>query len=265
MHSLGLKLWSINENYVEEAVRLFHIKLYQYIELYVVPESYDKFIYLWENLDIPYVIHAPHFRFGMNLAKKENIIKNLAMVEETIKFADKLNAKTIIFHPGIAGNIEDTVFHLNIINDNRIVIENKPYHALNDGLICNGSSIEDIQFIINNAKVGFCLDIGHAFCSANSRKIDPILYLKEFLKLNPDIYHLTDGDFFSIFDSHLHFGSGNFDIKKILEILPSNCSITIETIKNFNDNLSDFEEDINFLDETGMLLLKTDTSPHHSF
>ncbi len=247
MYQFGLKLWSINKNYIDEAVRLYNSGIYEYIELYTVSGSYNDFIYLWCKLDIPYIVHAPHSLGGLNLAKKEDKYRNLKLIEEVLKFADTLKANIIIFHPGIDGDIENTVLILNEVNDNRIVIENKPYFSLLDNLICNGHSPEEIQFIMDNAKIGFCLDIGHAICSANAKKVDQLTYLKEFLKLNPSIYHLTDGYYESVYDRHDHFEEGNYDIKKILKLIPSDSLLTIETDKNFEDRLSDFRQDIIFL------------------
>ena len=53
----------------------------------------------------------------MNLANKSNFAKNLELTTEVQKFADTLNAQTIVFHPGIEGDIKETVRQLNIIND----------------------------------------------------------------------------------------------------------------------------------------------------
>lgn len=247
MIQFGLKLWSINKNYIEEAFRLYKEGIYSYIELYAVPDSYNKFIELWKNLDIPYVIHAPHYLGGMNLARREDKNKNFKLIEEVVKFANSLNVKKIIFHPGVAGDIEETVLQLNEIDDNRILIENKPYFSLDGSFVCNGNSPEEIKFIMDMANVGFCLDIGHAICSANASKIEPLDYIKQFIILNPDMYHLTDGDYRGIYDRHDHFGRGTFPIETILSILPHNCFITIETEKDLKDNLFDFIKDIKIL------------------
>ena len=42
--TFGLKLWSSNENYVKEAVRLFEKGRYQYIELYMLPGTEKKMV-----------------------------------------------------------------------------------------------------------------------------------------------------------------------------------------------------------------------------
>lgn len=248
MGKIGLKLFSINENYVQEAVKLFEHKIYDFIELYVVPESFDKCINLWKPLKIPFIIHAPHFKHGVNLANSDKFEENVKKAQEAQKFADELNAEFIIFHPGIVGDIKETVRQLNIINDSRILIENKPYFTvLNDGNICNGNSPEEIKFILENTKTGFCLDIGHCFCSANAKNIQQFKYLKEFLKLNPLMFHLVDNDFSSPIDKHLHFGQGNYEIEKILNYLPENPKITLETTKGSKENLNDFVKDIEYI------------------
>lgn len=245
MLKLGLKLFSINENYMKEAVRLYEQGFYEYIELYVVPGSYEDCIDFCKPVKIPYIIHAPHFRHGVNLAKKECFEQNIIHAHEAKKFADDLNAEYIIFHPGIAGNIEETAKQLNIINDSRILIENKPYFTiLDDGNICNGNSPEEIKYILDNTTTGFCLDFGHCFCSANARNILPFDYLNEFMELKPSLYHLVDNDFSSTIDKHLHFGQGNYDIEKILNYLPNGAKITLETTKDSKDNLNDFLNDV---------------------
>ena len=160
MYKIGLKLWSTNRNYVKEAIQLYKDNLYDYIELFSVPGSYEKYINMWKKLSVPYVIHAPHTMCGLNLAKKNSWPDNWPLIKEALKFADALNSKIIIFHPGISGEVEEAVFQLNRINDSRIVIENKPYYTLDKANICNGHSPQDIKFILENTKVGFCFDIG---------------------------------------------------------------------------------------------------------
>ncbi len=247
MFRFGLKLWSNNKNYVKEAVALYEKGIYQYIELYVLPSIDDTQVSMWKNIHIPYVIHAPHFRDGLNLAKKELKENNLLLIKKTQEIADILKADKIIVHPGIAGDIAETVRQLKEINDRRILIENKPYYALDDGLICNGATIEEIMFVLNNTNVGFCLDIGHAFCAANANNIEPLEYLKQLLVLNPDMFHLTDGEKDGVLDRHYHFGKGNYNMLEVMNLLPKDAIITVETVKDSEDNLDDFVDDINIL------------------
>ena len=243
MFKYGLKLWSTNGNYIDSALSLYKSGVYSYIELFVVPGTFDDFARLWTGLEIPFIIHAPHFDKGVNLAKKENLEVNLLHAAETIKFANALKTDTIIFHPGIEGDVTETVNQLHIINDPRIIIENKPYFGFHD-VVCVGSSPEEIKFIMVNADVGFCLDIGHAICAANARAVDAMEYLVQFLALTPRMYHLTDGRFDSMYDRHDHIGKGDYNIANIVNLMPLASKVTVETEKNSTENLDDFVEDI---------------------
>jgi endonuclease IV len=245
--SYGLKLWSTNENYVKEAIRLFEKGIYQYIEIYMLPGTEQKMVDMWKELEIPYVVHAPHFMAGLNLAKREQKETNFKLIDETRRFADELSAENIIVHPGVAGNIEETAMQIKEINEPRIIVENKPYYALVDGLICNGATAEDIGFVMKEAEIGFCLDIGHAFCAARGLKKEPMEFLKSFLSLKPEMFHLTDGDYESIYDRHDHIGKGNYDKKKIVNLIPQGKRVAVETAKDSKDSLADFEEDIAYL------------------
>lgn len=249
MFKFGLKLWSVNtDNYPNEASKLYEQGYFDYIELYAVPGTQDT-IDKWKTLNIPFVIHAPHFRHGVNLAQKESLEKNLKHYEETKIFADALNSEHIIFHPGIGGDIEETARQLNIINDDRILIENKPHKAIPSmsARFCTGSKVKEIQFVLDNTNVGFCLDIGHAIAAANSFKQAPYEYVKKFISLNPTMYHLSDTDMDSEYDYHYNFGKGSLEVAAVLANIPKGSLISIETIKNFKDSLEDFKDDIKFL------------------
>ena len=247
MYKIGLKLWSINTDcYYNEAIRLYKNKIFDYIELYVVPNSTGT-IEKWKKLNIPFIIHCPHFAHGFNLAKKEKQESNLEIYKQVKLFADELNAKYIIFHGGIDGTIEETAKQLASFNEPRALIENKPFVALPNkmgGEFCRGYNLNEIQLIMKTAKCGFCLDFGHAICAANSLEKDVYEYCKELVRIEPNMFHLTDLDNIkSHYDSHLHLGAGELDLNRIKSLLPENAIITLETEKNSKENLDDFIND----------------------
>jgi sugar phosphate isomerase/epimerase len=250
MYKFGLKLWSTNKNYIDSVIKLYELGLYSYIELFAVPNSYKNFIKLWQNLKIPYVIHAAHSMTGLNLAKREFFQNNILLAKEAFDFVESLNSQFVIFHPGINGDIKETCYQLNklinkkIIDINKILVENKPYYGIQDNIICVGSRPEEIEFIIKNTGVGFCFDIAHAIHSANAHKENIFEFIDQFNQFDPKMYHISDGDFSGVLDEHKNIGDGNFDFKKILNLLSKDSFVTIETKKNFQDNLSDFEQDI---------------------
>lgn len=250
MKKYGLKLWSINKNYINAAKNLYEQSIYDYIELYAVPESFNEYAYLWKELNIPYIIHAPHFIHGINFSNYEQEKENLRLAYDALKYADFLNAEKIIFHPGIKGDYKESARQIKLINDTRILIENKPKNVavetnkLSSTDICVGYNIQEIRYIIEESGAGFCLDIGHATCAANSMGIDYKNQLEDFIKLNPYMYHISDGDITSNIDKHYHIGSGSYDFKTIFSLIPKDAVISIETEKSSKDNLDDFIDDV---------------------
>ena len=245
MFRIGLKLWSTNtDHYLREAKKLYAEGVFDYIELYVVPESL-KCANEWKTLNIPYVIHAPHSAHGINLADNNCEDRNITIFSEVKEFADVLNAPTIIAHGGVLGSIDEVARQINLIGDPRVIVENKPYFPIdNSDRLLAGSTPEEIQRIITATGCGFCFDIGHAVASANAHGVDWKEYFDSFLKLNPKMYHLSDLDISSKKDQHLHFGTGTLPIKEILLRLPTDSMISIETNKERSDNLDDFQEDV---------------------
>lgn len=251
MFSYGLKLWSTNAGYIDSAAGLFREKIFHYLELFAVPGTYEK-IGLWtdfrKNSGVPFVIHAPHYMAGMNLADPASRGKNRLLAEEALRFADALGAEKVIFHPGVNGRDEEAAAQLKSLYDPRMLVENKPYMGIIEGVTCAGYSPEGIKLIMEHSGVGFCLDIWHAIAAANALKKDSAEYLSGFLGLGPRMFHISDGDKASSADGHLHLGAGNYDFPGIVARLPANAMITIETEKKYQDRLDDCAADVSFLE-----------------
>ncbi len=245
---LGLKLWSTNTDYYfDEAKRLYNEGWFDYIELYIVPNTIST-IDKWKSLDIPFTLHAPHFMHDVNLANKFKEKTNYQLFLEVKEFFKILNAKYVVVHLGIEGIIEETIRQLSAINLGEMLIENKPFIAPTaDNLVCRGATIEEITKVMNELKCGFCLDIGHAICTANYLGINPYEFLNNFNTLTPTCYHLSDNYIDSQIDKHLHLGDGNYDFIKILNIIDTNINIAIETNKNSKSDLNDYILDNIFL------------------
>lgn len=251
---LGLKLWNINTDYyLQEAKKLYEQGWFDYIELYVVPKTIES-INMWKNADIPFTLHAPHFVHKINLADKGQENYNLEVFKEIELFRKELNAQYVVVHGGIGGNIEETIRQLENISHlcenfaSNYLIENKPLVApLDKSLECRGAKFEEIKKVIDEINCGFCLDIGHAICTSNSLKIEPYQYVEKFNGLNPTCYHLSDNFIDSEIDGHMHLGKGNYDFKKILDIINLDKNIAIETHKASKIALDDFVEDVKWL------------------
>lgn len=245
---LGLKLWSTNSDfYLDAAKKIFEQEVYDYIELYVVPNTTET-IAKWKKLNIPFTLHAPHFVHDVNLADAGKEKYNIEIFKQVEEFSNELGASYVVVHSGIEGTIDETARQLKIIKPSNMLIENKPFVApLRSNLTCRGASIDEISKIINEVGCGFCLDVGHAICTANTLNLDPYAFLAEFNMLNPRCYHLSDNFIDSEVDKHMHFGQGNYNLKKVFDIIDTNKNIAIETNKDSKENLDDFIKDVKWL------------------
>lgn len=252
MYDIGLKLWSSNVGvYREEAVRLFDEGVFDYLELFVVPESLET-LAAWKSLKMPFVIHNAHAAQGFNLANAEQTERNREIYLQTKRFADELDARYIIFHGGVDGLIEETVRQLKSFDESRALLENKPCVPLpNDFGVksCRGATEEEIGFVIAETGCGFCLDVGHAVCAAAAQGVEPYGYLKRLTRFRPAMFHLSDvADMESVHDAHPHLGTGRLDIRRVAaDVFPPSAKISVETEKLDSDRLDDFKEDVLYL------------------
>lgn len=246
MYKIGLKLWSINKQYQTDIIKLYEEEMFNYIELYVKPDSFDDYAEFWKTFDIPFVIHAPHYGDKVNLSLSECFTYNLRMSNQSSKFADVLKSDKIIFHSGVGGKLEETIRQLKLLNDKRIIVENKPRYGQN-GENCIGYKPEDLENISEATDYKICLDIGHAICAANSLNIEPFKFIKDFIKLSPIMFHLTDGQFESEKDRHDHYGEGTFPLKELIALIPRNSMITNEAKRDNPDSLDCFRKDVIYL------------------
>ena len=244
MINLGLKLGSKDTQYTDDILRYYAEGVFQYIELFAISDTFDDSVSYWKQFNIPFGVHAPHSAAGLNLVCRENREINKSKIEESIKFADSLKANYIIFHSGVNGTCEEVVTQLKPFVDSRFLIENKPIKGL-DGSTCVGATISELDSIISELNSGFCLDFGHAICAARTQGFEPLEYIKILKeKFNPRVYHLTDGDYESELDSHLHYGKGSFPLKDLLKFIPDNKMVTNEAKW---DDLKEFFLDKKFI------------------
>jgi endonuclease IV len=243
---LGLKLGSTNISYFTEAVRVIKNGYCQFIELFAVPDSFERTIHVWERLRrdtaIRFVIHASHSVAGLNFADPKARSKNRALAQEAFRFADQLASDMVVFHPGVDGNIDETISQMEMLEDERILVENKPFRGLKDER-CLGFSPRTISEVMESTRCRFCFDFGHAICAANSLQLNPLEYIDEFLALHPFLFHLTDGDFSGEYDQHEHYGKGSYPLSSLLERIPPMSMVTNEAKKDFKESLDDFVQD----------------------
>ena len=248
---LGLKLWSTNDFYIEHAVSLFEDGRFDYIELFVVPDSLE-YLKLWKELEIPFILHAPHSLSGLNPSRSECEGRNFELIEQVDEYRKALNPKYIIFHPGVEGSATETIRQFCEIRKKFpelhkiMLVENKPRKGLN-GERCIGFAPAEIERITYACGINMCLDFGHALAASNSLEIPWEIIMDEFLWQEPAVYHLSDGDINAEIDGHWNLGKGTYPIAKLAELLPGGAMVTLETAKDESRKLNDFVHDTEYL------------------
>ena len=237
----GLKLWSINYILLGEAAKLIEKDIIQYIELMPVPNT-DISPFL--EVDVPYVIHITTEEYGVNIANKNKEEFNMETIDMCIEWADSLEARCLILHPGY-GLINNAIEFLKKIKDKRISIENMPKVGMNNEKMV-GYAVEQVAELMNN-RFGFCLDFGHAIKAAVSLNYDYKKYIKGFLKLNPTMFHISDGKLNNEKDEHLHIGKGDYDFEFLMSCIKKNefKYVTLETpgiLATFDEDLKNLEK-----------------------
>jgi len=226
----GLKLWSINYHQLSEAVKLIEKDMFQYIELMPVPNT-DISPFL--EIDVPYFIHVTTESYGVNIANRSKKEFNLEIIGLCREWADKLGARYLILHPGY-GSIDDATKFLEKIGDNRILIENMPKIGINNEKMV-GYTVEQVRELMNN-RFGLCLDFGHAIKAAVSLNEDYEKYIKKFLKLNPKMFHVSDGKLNNQKDEHLHIGEGDYNFEFLMGCIKKSKLkyVTLETPRSLD-------------------------------
>ncbi len=234
---IGIKIYPNNPDKGEYLKRIADVT--DFIEVMAVRDADFGFM---EDYDIPYVIHNEHFRFGVNLSDSGMLERNLVSVRFSQELADRFNARFIIVHPGLNDNdkcsIENVIKFLNMVNDERILIENLPYWATT-GSHCFGRSFDELERIIKACGCGLCLDFGHASLCAYGFKREHVEFVKDLFKLNPVYFHISDGHAENDKDEHMHLGEGNLDLASFKRMIPDSAMVAIETRPELEKQMND--------------------------
>ena len=240
---VGVKTYN-DENFLDH----FRNKC-DFFEVQAIQENDYDFL---KNFKKPMVIHAEHQGFGVNACDPGLKAKKLKSINFARKLADSVGAKNIILHAGMLLNDkcskEVSVKFVKSINDKRIIIEN--HSSYSKGL---GSTPEKMKEFLDLTGAGFCFDFNHAISSARQGKLDEFKMIKEFIKLKPRHYHLGGQRFINILGlykkdiTHLAFMDSDIDLKRIVKLIPSSGTVTLETAMG----ISKVEDDLGIMKKLG--------------
>ncbi len=257
MRRFGLKLWSkdfiSNKEFVKDAERALKDGKFDYLELFALPGTFaeTKEAVKTGFGTVKTVIHAPHGIQHLDIANPDELENNRVRIKDSQLFADMLDADIIILHPGMQRGekyLEESIRQFKLFDDARLTVENLPGYCSQTKRELHGIEPCEIKRLIDETKAKFCLDFSHAICGANTYNRDIYEVLAEFYALKPAMYHLCDGDVASTNDSHLHYGEGNYDLKRLVnEFTDENALITMETGHGLPTNVQPWIDDITYI------------------
>jgi hypothetical protein len=231
---IGVKTYN-DEKFLDNFINKADFFEVQAIQKY----NYD-FLKKYKKLEIPFVIHAEHIAFGINLADKSIEKENLKSINFAIKLADMTNAKKIIIHPGYISNKycskEQSINFFKKLKDKRILVEN--LHSLGNRLCQTPKKTKEF---LKKTKRNFIFDLSHAIAVANTIKLNKEKTIKDFLELNPKHFHLGGQNWDSDNDQHNSFKEVKLPYKKILAWYPKNAEITLEVTGDIKKTEYDLE------------------------
>ncbi|MBU7025615.1 MAG: TIM barrel protein [Theionarchaea archaeon] len=220
---------------------------FQYIEMTPIPNTE---IVPFLEYDLLYIIHITTEREGLNIADKQKERLNRKIIDNCIEWADKLDAQYLILHPGF-GSMNTALSFLGHLRDERILIENMPRVGLNNENMV-GYTPEQIETLMDK-KFGFCLDFGHAIKAAVSLNVDYNEHVNEFLKLEPTVFHISDGKLCNEKDEHLAVGDGEYDFEFLMNCVKRSKSSYV-TLEIPRTNLDSFDEDFENLEKLKLFI-----------
>ena len=229
----GIKLWSTNDKLIPLCKEHFSKGDFDYVEISAIIGTFDEKLLSYLK-GIPIVVHCDNNDVNFADASNKN---NVIAIKEAIKFAEFLDAEYIIIHPGYDGSMENVNKLLREFNDDRFCIENMPGRNIWFKTECIGRTYEELKQ--SNVKK-YCIDFSHAIKAATTLNMDMFQVIKDLLKFEPILFHVCDGHLDSELDEHLAIGDGNFDFRKISELIGKrDAMMSVETPKSDYESLED--------------------------
>jgi endonuclease IV len=113
------------------------------------------------------------------------------------------------------------------------------YHSVGDSGTYFGKNPAEMQKLMEATGCGFVLDFSHAQSSSLSFKRNFTNVLDEYLRLNPIMFHLSDGMTGQARDMHLPLGKGTFNLKQLCSFIgerPVTLEVSPPTFENFKSS-----------------------------
>ena len=185
-------------------------------------------------------LHAPYNGFNPGSSKKKVRNFSYALADKSLSLAEKLHAKRIVFHPGLAYGSEGKKLQIWVETCCDFWPEFLERARQFDCIICIENIYEttpqiflDLLSSINSPQLGHVFDIGHWNMFSTTKLLDWLTQMSPYLK------HLHLHDNHGERDEHLAIGRGYIPFSTLfdwLKTIPAPPTITLE-----NHNLPDTE------------------------
>jgi N-acetylneuraminate synthase len=185
----------------------------------------------------PIVLHVPEKHSNgaiVDLSSDDEELRNKAMdiVKKTVHLAEMLNSELIVCHPGGIYKEPKETSPQNLLKSMKelkeysgssvnILLENMPEFYRNDGELWHVSVFKDwkeIRSVLQELKIGLCLDICHAKLYCNAKHLDFISYVTV---LKPFIKHIHISDALGTSGEGIQIGDGEINFRELYRILNS--------------------------------------------
>ena len=199
---------------------------------------------LLESYNLKYSIHSPFMDVNIAALQEKSRLNSINQIKESIDLANKINAESVVVHPGLATFLANKYFLDKVYkfanesikelgdygNDLGVMvtIENMPtFEAM---IYYN---MEDLHETLTSYDMYMTLDIGHANHAG---------YPAEAMYFD-SIKHIHIHDNFGDEDDHLALGEGSIDLKCIVNTLEKNSydGIYIIEVNDFDSIEKSYE------------------------
>ena len=255
MAQYGVKLFTTefqqNLSLCHDRIKFTQDGFFSYIELFSVPKTYETSgtRIIQELNGLPVIIHAAHSKYNFDLGNADLRSLNESLLTEARRFADALQASYIIIHPGFYESqqqIDEMVLQLSSYHDSRFLIENMVLFDEKKQTFY-GHTPNQIAYLKEETGCGFCFDFAHAIASANALGLPYSHFLSHYQSLNPTMYHICDGNITKPYDTHDHFGAGNYPLDRFIQMIPDNALVTMETGRSAPRNIQIWLDDLSYI------------------
>lgn len=190
-------------------------------------------------------VHIGHWTSSaVNLVDSTRWENNVRELQLGIRAADFFGARAIVIHPERSFGP-----HCSMENLERIILENYDSRFILENMPCPTffcTESDELAAAAEKLDIGVCLDVNHAACYAFSEGHDYRELFQSFIDLQPTIYHFSDSKFVLntdgwCEDTHINLGTGDIDWQTVMEIMPKDSLITLETPPDIAGQIRDIE------------------------